>query len=200
MEFSLVIFVGALWALSSEMIEDSFVNLILGHMYGWKTLIMALVAAASILLTLSAVLVYFALTLFLRYIHLISQLSAGLLGLIGAFWLASSLLRRNEKPEAIREARNVQQQKNSNAGRFIVAFQLESVEVLEVLLILIPLVITSHASEAFSAGVAGILVSVSAAAALRKKFEAFVTGRLGQLKVVSGLFLIALSVVLFAEI
>lgn len=199
MEFSVVIFFGALWALSSEMIEDSFVNLILGHLYGWKTLIEALIVAAAVLLTLSAVLVYFTLTLFLRYIHLISQLSAGLLGLIGAFWLVSSL-RRNGEPEAIREARNVQRQRGPNAGRFIVAFQLESVEVLEVLLILIPLVITSHASEAFSAGAAGIFVSISVAAVLRKKFETFVTGRLGQLKIVSGLFLIALSVMLFAEI
>ena len=58
MEFSVVIFFGALWALSSEMIEDSFVNLILGHLYGWKTLIEALIVAAAVLLTLSAVLVY----------------------------------------------------------------------------------------------------------------------------------------------
>jgi uncharacterized membrane protein len=197
--FDVIIFLVALWALSSEMIEDSFVNLILGHMYGWRTLIKALTTASIILITLSVVLVYYALTLFLQYIDLIEQLSAGLLGVIGVFWLVSSILRRNKESEAVEEARKVQQ-KPKRGGMFLIALQLELIEVLEVLLIIIPLVITSHVLEASSAGVVGIIVSITTAASLRKRFEKFVVGRLGQLKIISGLFLIALAFVLFLRV
>ncbi len=82
---------------------------------------------------------------------------------------------------------------------FLVALQLVSVEELEIFLILVPLILASHALEATSAAAIGIVASVSLAAFLKKDFEKFVVGRLRLLKVVSGLFLIALGVVLFIE-
>jgi uncharacterized membrane protein len=68
--FNTVIFLATLWALSTEMVEDSLVDLVYGHMYGWRTLVYALVTAFVILIVVSAVSVYYALTLLIQYVGL----------------------------------------------------------------------------------------------------------------------------------
>ena len=104
--FSTVVFIAALWALSSEMVEDSFVDLIYGHVYGWRTLVYALITASVILITISTVSVFYALTLLVRYIGVVTKVSAILLGTIGIFWLTSSLLGRGGELE-VEEARRL---------------------------------------------------------------------------------------------
>ncbi len=97
MPFDVIIFVAALWALSSEMIEDSLVDLIYGHMFGWRNLIRALVTVSLILGVIFSVLIYYASSFLVIYVDSISKGAAVLLGIIGAFWLGSSILRGREE-------------------------------------------------------------------------------------------------------
>lgn len=199
MAFNIAIFVAAVWALSSEMAEDSLVDLIYGHVYGWRTLIRALISASVILTTVSIVSIYFALNLLVQYVSIVSRASAILLGLIGLFWLASSL-KEIAKKESLGELEEIQKMKpkgKSELRNFLVVFQLVSIEELEILLIIIPLVVASHGLEASFAAIIGIIASLSAAALLRRTFERLVAGKLAYLKIASGIFLVGLGVVLF---
>jgi uncharacterized membrane protein len=193
LSFSIVIFVAALWALSSEMVEDSLVDLIYGHMFGWRTLIYALLTASAILISISAVVILYASVFLELYIGLIQKGAALLLGGIGVFWLSRSAL----KPEDYEVEEATEKAGRVNRSNFIVALQLVSVEELEILLIVVPLILASHVLEATIAASMGILISVSMAALLRKRFSRFVEGRMQILKISSGLFLIALGIVLF---
>jgi uncharacterized membrane protein len=195
LSFDIIIFVAALWALLSEMIEDSLVDLIYGHMFGWRNLFNALVAASLILVTVSSLLIYYASFFLVAYIDLISKGAAVLLAIIGAVWLGTSILSRRGESE-VDELR----QKSGTRMTFLVALQLVFIEELEVFLILIPLILASHALEAVSAAAIGISVSVSLAVILRKSFERFVVGKMRYLKVVSGFFLIGLGIVLYIEL
>lgn len=201
MPFNIVIFLAALWALSTEMVEDSLVDLVYGHMYGWRTLVYALASASVILVTVSAVSVYYAAGLLIQYVSLVTQISAILIGLIGLFWLGSSILSiaRKEQGE-LEEAKRMSRTGISETKNFLVALQLVSIEELEILLIIIPLVVASHALEASVAAAIGVTASVTAAALLRRSFERLVAGKLRYLKIVSGVFLIGLGIVLFFQI
>lgn len=176
------------------MIEDSLVDLIYGHMFGWGRLIRALIIVSLILVTVSSVLIYYASSLLVAYIGIITKGAAVLLGAIGIFWLGSSILKSKEYSEAaeIRE-------KQGRKVTFFVAVQLVFVEELEIFLIVIPLILASHTLEAISAATIGIVASVSLAAFLKKDFERLVVGRLRHLKILSGLFLMVLGIVLFLE-
>ena len=202
MAFSVAIFVATVWALSSEMAEDSLVDLIYGHMYGWRTLIRALISASILLVIISAVLIYLALGFLVEYASFVSRGSAILLGVIGFFWLTSSLneIRKGEQSGELREIERMSPKGKSELRNFLVAFQLVSIEELEILLIIVPLVISSHLLEASLAATIGVSASLSAAVLLRKCFERLVAGRLTYLKVVSGVFLIGLGVILFLEV
>ena len=194
MPFSVIIFLAALWALSSEMIEDSLVDLVYGHMFGWRNLIYALIAASLILVTVFSILIYYYSSFLVSNIVLISKGAAVLLGAIGAFWLGSSIINRVGASEA-----DELWKKRGGKITFFVTLQLVSVEELEIFLILIPLILASHTLEATSAATIGMVASVSLAAYLRKDFERFVIGRMRYLKMISGSFLIVLGVVLFFE-
>jgi uncharacterized membrane protein len=76
----------------NEMVEDSLVDLVYGHIYGWRTLVYALLTASVVLTTVSAISVYYALTLLIQYVSLVTKISAVLIGLIGSFWLGASIL------------------------------------------------------------------------------------------------------------
>ena len=189
MPFDLIVFVAALWAMSTEMVEDSVVDLIYGHIFGWKTLIRALLTASVFLVSISVIVILFASAFLQSYLSLIQKGSAVLLGLIGTFWLGRSILGGENE---IEEAKALK-------GNFVMALQLVSIEELEILLIMVPLILTSHALEATTAASIGIILSLSLAALLRTPFSKFVEGKMRVLKVASGLFLVVLGVVLFLD-
>jgi len=101
-----------LWALSTEMVEDSLVDLVYGHIYGWRTLVYALISASAIHVGIAALSIYYALTILVQYIAVVTKGSAILLGLIGLFWLVSSIQEIIRKAEGdLEELRNVRQTK-----------------------------------------------------------------------------------------
>ena len=182
------------------MVEDSLVDLVYGHIYGWRTLVFALISASTILIGISALLVYYALAILVQYVALVTRGSAILLGLIGLFWLGSSIQEIARKAggelEEIRKPRRAR----SELRNFVIALQLVSIEELEILLIIIPLVVASHGLEASLAATIGVLASLSTAAILRRSFEKLVAGKLRYLKLASGAFLIGLGLTLFLEV
>jgi uncharacterized membrane protein len=188
--FNTVIFLAALWALSTEMVEDSLVDLVYGHLYGWRTLVYSLATLSVILTSISAISVYYALTLLLQYMSLVTRVSGILIGLIGTFWLGTSILGivRKEQGE-LEEARRKSRVGESGTRNFLVALQLVSIEELEILLIITPLVVASHAIEASLAAAIGVIASVTTASFLRRSFERLVAGKFRYLKVASGTFL-----------
>jgi hypothetical protein len=109
------------------MVEDSLVDLVYGHIYGWRTLVYALISASVVLVSISAILIYYSLTILVQYIAVVTKGSAILLGLIGLFWLASSLqeIVRRTGGE-LEEIRNVRRTK-SKVKNFFIAFQLVSI-------------------------------------------------------------------------
>jgi uncharacterized membrane protein len=136
------------------------------------------------------------------YVALISKGAAVLLASVGLFWLTSSILSKRREPEEIEKLRK--RPKNETAGRsnprkFLLVLQLVTIEELEILLVLIPLVLSSYTVEASSAAIIGIVLSLSTAAWLRKRFEKFVSGRLRHLKILSGILLMTLGILLFVE-
>ncbi len=197
LSLSLPILVAALWALSTEMVEDSLVDLIYLHMYGWRALIYALIAASIILVTASTIAVYYALSVLVQDLSLVTKISAILLGLIGLFWIVTSLLGRESEVE---EAKAKQAKPRTQFRSFLVVLQLVIIEELEILLIVIPLVVASHELEASLAAATGILISLSIALFLRKNFEKMIAGKLRYLKLASGTFLLVLALVLFLEL
>jgi uncharacterized membrane protein len=200
LSFNTVIFLAALWALSTEMVEDSLVDLVYGHIYGWRTLVYALISASIVLISISAILIYYSLTILAQYITVVTRGSAILLGLIGLFWLVSSIqeIVRRAGGE-LEEIRNVTRTK-SEVRNFLIAFQLVSIEELEILLIIIPLVVASHGLEASLAATIGVLASLTTATLLRRSFERFVAGKLRYLKLASGTFLTGLGLILFLQV
>jgi uncharacterized membrane protein len=200
LSFNTVIFLAGLWALSTEMVEDSLVDLVYGHIYGWRTLVYALISASTVLISISAILIYYSLTILAQYIAVVTRGSAILLGLIGLFWLVSSIqeiIRR--AGEELEEIRNIRGAK-SEVRNFFIAFQLVSIEELEILLIIVPLVVASHGLEASLAATIGVLASLTTAALLRRSFERLVTGKLRYLKLASGAFLVGLGLILFLQV
>jgi uncharacterized membrane protein len=198
--FDTVIFLAALWALSTEMVEDSLVDLVYGHIYGWQTLVYALISASTVLVSISTILIYYSLTILVQYTPLVTKSSAILLGLIGLFWLISSIQeivrRAGGELEEISKVRLAK----SEVRNFLIAFQLVSIEELEILLIIIPLVVASHGLEASLAATIGVLASLTTAALLRRSFEKLVAGKLRYLKLASGTFLIGLGLILFLQV
>src|SRR3989442_253601 len=182
------------------MVEDSLVDFVYAHMYGWRTLVYALISASTILVGISALSIYYALTILVQYIAVVTRGSAIILGLIGLFWLVSSIREIVRKSggelEEIREARSAK----SEVRNFFIAFQLVSIEELEILLIVIPLVVASHGLEASLAAAIGVMASLTTAALLRRSFERLIAGKLRYLKLASGGFLIGLGLVLFFRI
>jgi uncharacterized membrane protein len=145
-------------------------------------------------------LIYYSLTILVQYIPLVTKSSAILLGLIGLFWLISSIQeivrRAGGELEEIRKVRPAK----SEVRNFLIAFQLVSIEELEILLIIIPLVVALHGLEASVAATIGVLASLTTAGLLRRSFEKLVTGKLRYLKLASGAFLIGLGLVLFLQV
>jgi uncharacterized membrane protein len=192
--FSLVVLVAALGALSYEMVEDNFVNLIYARMFGWRTLLIAFLIAGAVVVPASIVLVLVAPTLFSSYFPLVQKATAVILLVVGIGWLGFALIRKEGEPEEVREAEG---RERKGRRSLALATQLVAIEQVEIVAILIPVVITGHAIEAASAGIIAVIVALLVALMLRQRFARLVEGRFRLLKAVSGTALVILGVVLF---
>src|SRR5437879_594050 len=119
------------------MVEDSLVDLIYGHIFGWRTLIRAFLCASVVLASVSVVIIYSVPFFLQEYIGVIQKGTAILLTLIGAIWLLTSIFGRGNDMVEAREM--VLDNFSGKRGGFILALQLVSVEELEILLIMVPL-------------------------------------------------------------
>jgi uncharacterized membrane protein len=194
--FSVALLVAALGALSYEMVEDNFVNLIYARMFGWRTLLVAFVGAALVVVPLAVVFVLLAPRLFESYLPLVVKAAALLLIGVGIGWLGFAVFRRVSEPDEVKEAKERAGLDRRSVG---LATQLMVVEESEIVVILIPLAVAGHSAEAALTGVAAASLALGMALTLRKVFDKLVSGRLRLLKAISGVALIALGLVLFLD-
>jgi uncharacterized membrane protein len=191
--FSLVVFFAALGALSYEMVEDNFVNLIYARMFGWRSLLLAFVAAVVIVVPVTVAFVLVAPFVFRSYFSLFAKGAAILLIGVGIGWLGFSLLRKELEPEEVREARErVRRGRRSLA----LATQLMVIEETEIVVILVPLALAGHSAEAIVAGIVAAAGALVVAMMLRRAFAKLVEGRFRLLKAISGSALVILGLVL----
>lgn len=191
--FSVAILLAALFGLSYEMIEDNFVNLICARIFGWRTLLLASVVAAIVVVPLSVGIVLATPVLLRSYLPIIEKLAGLTLLGVGIGWLAFAIFHRDEEPEEVRDAR---EQERRQRRSLALATQLMVVEYAEVVAILIPLAVAGHSAEAVVAGGVAIVVALLVALTLRRPFAELVRGRFRLLKAVSGTALLLLGVVL----
>ncbi|AKA49554.1 hypothetical protein IX51_11100 [uncultured archaeon] len=191
--FSFIVLFAALGALSYEMIEDNLVNLIYARMFGWRMLLLAYAAASFIVLPVSAVFVVLAPLLFRSYFPLVQKAGAVILIAVGIGWLLFSVLKKEEEPEEVSEARELEK-----GGRrtLALATQLVAIEEVEIVAIMIPLGINGHPLEAISAGIVAVVVALFVALTFRQQFARIVRGRFRLLKGVSGIALVILGLIL----
>lgn len=188
MSFSLAVFIAALWAIASEMAEDTLINFIYAQFFGTKRLAVAIALSSSALLLLSWILITILGRSISPYLEVVSKSSSILIGGIGVYWLFTSLF----KPEKL----ELTPYEGKSRQLTLVAIQLVFVEELEIFLILAPLALSSFILESVASAALGILVSLAFAMLLRKGLANKMKERLGVLKIISGSVLILLSLLL----
>jgi uncharacterized membrane protein len=194
--FSIVVLVAALGALAYEMVEDNFVNLIYARMFGWRTLLIAFVAAGLIVVPAAVILVIAAPVLLQAYFPLVQKAGALVLVGVGVGWLAFAFLGKGSETEEVKDA---ERRERESRRSLALATQLVAVEQAEIVAVLIPLVITGHPQEAVTAGIVAVGVALTLALALRQRFAKLVEGRFRSLKIISGAALVLLGLVLFFD-
>ncbi len=194
--FSVLVLVTALWGLSFEMVEDSFVNLIYARMFGWGRFLYALLIASVVVVPASIAFVLIAPSLFQSYLPLVQKGGALLLVAIGVGWLGFALAGGETELE---EARKAERTGPSPRRSLALATQLVAVEEAEIVVILIPLVLASHPFEAIIAAIVGVGAALTVASTLRRRFAKLVAGRFRLLKALSGTALFFLGLALFFD-
>ncbi len=194
--FSLFVLVAVLWGLTSEMVEDSIVNLIYVRMFGWETFLKAVGIATVVVVPASASFVLSTPTLLHAYLPLVQKGGALALVAIGVGWLAFALAGKESE---VAEAREAERKAGGSQRSLVLATQMMAVEEAELVVILIPVVLASHALEATVAAIVGVGVALVVASTLRRRFARLVEGRLRLLKGLSGTALLALGLILFFD-
>ncbi|MDG6933136.1 MAG: hypothetical protein JRN68_00385 [Nitrososphaerota archaeon] len=195
MPFSLAILAASLWALSSEMVEDAFVDLSYSTLFGWANLLKGMALSGMVLLGILLVLVRYALGEIGPVLSYIKIASAFLLVAIGIYWLIASLGGGYRIFDELNEVRK----KATSSRSLLLVTQLTMVEELEIMLIVLPLVLSYHAIEAGISTTFGIMFSLAVAALLRKRFERVLIRRFRYFKLVSGLTLLIMAALIFFE-
>jgi uncharacterized membrane protein len=192
--FNFIVLVAALGALSYEMVEDNFVNLIYARIFGWRVLLLAFVVAAAVVVPVTVVFVLVAPVLFRSYLPLLAKVTAALLVGVGIGWLGFSLFGKKEPPEEVRAARERAPRERRSLA---LATQLMVIEETEIVAILIPLTLAGHSAEAVVAGIVTAAGALTVALTLRQALAKVVEGRFRLLKAISGTALVLLGLVLF---
>jgi len=182
----LAILLASLWSLSTEMIEDIFVDLAYGSLFGWNNLSKGILISSVVLFLVSAAILKLAFDWVAISLPYLKLASAVLLASFGGYWLYESLMGDHD----LFQGREVPNKERSNVK---VVTQLVMVEELEVLLIVIPLIASSHATEAIISLIFAVGFSLSMAAAMRRKFESLLKSRIRHLKFASGVALLVMG-------
>lgn len=187
MNFDIIIFATALYALTTETIEDSFVLIIYQMAFGKKTVIYGLVFASVTVAFILVLLVVYGIPNIEAYSEYVVKGSGIFLIGMGGYWIIRFLL---VKIGTLKEESEESELKQKSITKSFVPFMMVFVELLEILAILIPFVLTNHIVETslsvvVSVGLSIVLMFVIGGR-LRSKFE----NKLSQVKMFAGMALI----------
>ncbi|MDC8453722.1 MAG: hypothetical protein LV477_12535 [Candidatus Nitrosotalea sp.] len=197
MNFDIIIFATALYALTTETIEDSFVLIIYQITFGKKTVIYGLVFASITVASILAVLVIYGIPNIEAYSEYVVKGSGIFLIGLGGYWVIRFLL---VKTGTLKEESEESELKQKSITKSFAPFMMVFVELLEILAILIPFVLTNHIIETSLSVVVSIGISVVLmfviGGRLRSKFE----NKLSQVKMFAGMALILSGVIIILHV
>jgi hypothetical protein len=194
MAFDLIIFATVLYALTTEIIEDSFVLIIYQITFGKKNVFYGLLAAFLTVVFILIVLVLYGIPNIEPYSgYVVTGSSLFLVGL-GSFWILKFWLVRIGimKEESETEQKSI--------TKSFASFTMVFLELLEILAILVPFILTNHILETSLSAAISIVISTGlmfvVGGRLRKKLE----NKLTQVKLFAGMALILSGVVIIFHV
>lgn len=187
MNFDIIIFATALYALTTEIIEDSFVLIIYQITFGKKTVIYGLVFASVTVASILVLLVLYGIPIIETYSEYVVKGGGIFLIGLGGYWMIRFLL---VKMNILKEESEESELKQKSITKSITPFIMIFVELLEILAILIPFVLTKHIIETTLSVIVSVSISLILmfviGGKLRSKFE----NKLSQVKMFAGMALI----------
>lgn len=197
MNFDIIIFATALYALTTETIEDSFVLIIFQMTFGKKTIIYGLVFASIIVASILVLLVLYGIPNVGAYSKYVVKGSGMFLIGLGGYWMIRFLL---VKTGIIKEESEELELKQKSIKKSFVPFMMVLGELLEILAILIPFVLTKHIIETSLSVVVSVAISLMLmfiiGGRLRSKFE----NKLSQVKMFAGMALILSGTIIILHV
>jgi len=194
--FDVIIFATALYALTTETIEDAFVLVIYQIMFGKKNVLYGLVSAAITISFIMIILVLYGIpNLELYSSYVINGSGMFLIGLgiywILRFWLVKSGILKEESNRG---------SVSTSVSKSFVSFMMVFVELLEILAILIPFTLANYIAEVSLSSVVSIAVSLGLVFVVGGKIRGKLENRLTQVKLFAGIALILSGIVIIANV
>lgn len=194
MAFDLIIFATVLYALTTEIIEDSFVLIIYQIAFGKKNIFYGLLAASVTVVFILIALVLYGIPNIEPYSEYVVTGSGLFLVGLGSFWILKFWLVRIGimKEESETEQKSI--------TKSFASFTMVFLELLEILAILVPFILTNHILETSLSAAISIIISTGlmfvVGGRLRKKLE----NKLTQVKLFAGMALILSGVVIIFHV
>lgn len=194
--FDVIIFATALYALTTETIEDAFVLVIYQIMFGKKNVLYGLVSAVITISFVMVVLVLYGIpNLELYSSYVINGSGIFLIGLgiywILRFWLVKSGILHDETNRDFMR---------TSVSKSFMSFMMVFVELLEILAILIPFTLANYIVEVSISSAISIAVSLGLVLVVGSKIRKKLENRLTQVKLFAGMALILSGIVIIANV
>jgi hypothetical protein len=194
MAFDLIIFATILYALTTEIIEDSFVLIVYQITFGKKNVFYGLLAASVTVVFILLVLVLYGISNIEPYFEYVVTASGLFLVGLGSFWILKFCLVR------IGVMKEESETEQKSITKSFASFTMVFLELLEILAILVPFILTNHIFETSLSAAISIVISTGlmfvVGGRLRKKLE----NKLTQVKLFAGMALILSGVIIIFHV
>jgi len=192
--FDVIIFAAALYALTTETIEDAFVLIIYRITFGKKNVIYGLVSATATISFIMIILVLYGIPNLELYSEYITNGSGLFLIGLGGYWIIRFwLVRRRILAEESVDSK-------TSISKSFASFVFVFVELLEILAILIPFTLANYILEVSLSSAVSIIASLGLVFFLGKKIRRKMENRLTQVKLLAGIALIISGSVIITQI
>lgn len=194
MTFDFIIFATALYALTTEIIEDSFVLVIYQVVFGKKNVFYGLLAASAAVAFILVILILYGIPIIEKYSEYVVTGSGLFLVGLGSFWIVRFWLVRLGimKEESDSEQKSI----TKSFASFAMAF----VELLEILAILVPFVLTNHIIETSLSLVVSLSISTVLMFVIGTRLRNKLSNRLTQVKLFAGMALILSGIIIISHV
>jgi len=194
MAFDIIIFSSALFALTTETIEDAFVLLIYQIAFGKRNVIYGLIAASITVSSVLIVLVLYGIPNIESYSEYVIIGSGLFLVALGGYWMIRFLL---VKLCIIKEESDSE---HKSMTKSFAPFMMVFVELLEILAILVPFILTNHVVEASFSIIVSISISIILIFVIDKRLRNKFENKLTQAKMLAGIALILSGTVIILNL